>query len=246
MEAAHSDIEGDHYLLQFWPAPPAPDRIVKQTSASAAYWHDHAQKQPEPPTPEEKAEVKRQEVLARERRDAELRLADETRKWGGILPSERLRALGWQAIPVSQVDRELLDAVDRVDPDTQRAVARWSVRQAFGEARLMEVDWLADAVDALDRGDELPEIFREPRQAFERMWHDPQTIHTSVTTMDRRLDNFSQQSMAMPALTAAYGEDSLAAAVDAVRITIDTFGPDQCHRFLAELRAAFPALQRRG
>ncbi|MER7077219.1 hypothetical protein [Saccharopolyspora kobensis] len=29
----------DRYLLQFWPAPPAPDRIIKQSSEDAAYWH---------------------------------------------------------------------------------------------------------------------------------------------------------------------------------------------------------------
>jgi hypothetical protein len=32
----------DSYLLQFWPAPPAPDRVLKQTAAIAAYWHDYA------------------------------------------------------------------------------------------------------------------------------------------------------------------------------------------------------------
>ncbi|MER7013194.1 hypothetical protein ABT324_17375 [Saccharopolyspora sp. NPDC000359] len=30
----------DRYLLQFWPAPPAPDRVLKQTSDVAAYWHN--------------------------------------------------------------------------------------------------------------------------------------------------------------------------------------------------------------
>lgn len=34
----------DRYLLQLWPAPPAPDRIIRQTSAHAAYWHDVAWK----------------------------------------------------------------------------------------------------------------------------------------------------------------------------------------------------------
>ena len=29
----------DSYSLAFWPAPPAPDQIVKQTSDIAAYWH---------------------------------------------------------------------------------------------------------------------------------------------------------------------------------------------------------------
>lgn len=48
MEAA-SDLDTnteedpvDHYRLDLWPASPAPDRIVKQTSAVAAYWHEWA------------------------------------------------------------------------------------------------------------------------------------------------------------------------------------------------------------
>jgi hypothetical protein len=30
----------DRYLLQFWPGRPEPDRVVKQTSKQAAYWHE--------------------------------------------------------------------------------------------------------------------------------------------------------------------------------------------------------------
>ena len=33
------DAELDRYLLQFWPAPARPDRVVKQTGATVAYWH---------------------------------------------------------------------------------------------------------------------------------------------------------------------------------------------------------------
>jgi hypothetical protein len=33
----------DAYLLSLWPAPAAPDRIVRQTSAQADYWHGWAQ-----------------------------------------------------------------------------------------------------------------------------------------------------------------------------------------------------------
>lgn len=32
----------DTYRLDLWPAPAAPDRMVKQTSEVAAYWHDWA------------------------------------------------------------------------------------------------------------------------------------------------------------------------------------------------------------
>ncbi|RLV04650.1 hypothetical protein CTZ27_10955 [Streptomyces griseocarneus] len=43
----------DRYLLQFWPAPPEPDRVLKQTASTAAYWHGFARDQSPPPTPEE-------------------------------------------------------------------------------------------------------------------------------------------------------------------------------------------------
>ncbi|WP_326835340.1 hypothetical protein VSH64_10495 [Amycolatopsis rhabdoformis] len=56
MDAGHTrdtrpagEPERDHYLLQFWPAPPAPDAIVRRTSAIAEYWHDVARKLPPPP-----------------------------------------------------------------------------------------------------------------------------------------------------------------------------------------------------
>ena len=38
----------DRYLPQFWPARPAPDRVVKETSRQAAYWHKFAREQPTP------------------------------------------------------------------------------------------------------------------------------------------------------------------------------------------------------
>jgi hypothetical protein len=40
--------EADRYLLLFWPTPPEPDAVIKQTSDRAAYWHAFAS-QHEPP-----------------------------------------------------------------------------------------------------------------------------------------------------------------------------------------------------
>ncbi|GAA4608884.1 hypothetical protein BJY16_007059 [Actinoplanes octamycinicus] len=37
---------GDRYLIQFWPASPKPDHIVRQTSDAAAYWHQVARRRP--------------------------------------------------------------------------------------------------------------------------------------------------------------------------------------------------------
>ena len=45
----------DRYLLQLWPALPAPDAVIRETSQCAAYWHAHARTLPSPPTPRERA-----------------------------------------------------------------------------------------------------------------------------------------------------------------------------------------------
>ncbi|HEX2133862.1 MAG TPA: hypothetical protein VHH15_20140, partial [Actinophytocola sp.] len=83
--------EVDRYLLQFWPAPPEPDRVVRQTSAQAAYWHGVASELPPPPTPEERALTEVRTRRDRARANAERRLRREEREWGGRLPGERLR-----------------------------------------------------------------------------------------------------------------------------------------------------------
>jgi hypothetical protein len=70
----------DRYLLQFWPAPPEPDRVLGQTSAIAAYWHSFAREQPPPPTPAERAGTERRARPARETEERERLLAVERRQ----------------------------------------------------------------------------------------------------------------------------------------------------------------------
>lgn len=41
-DAGHAGAETEVSGLLFWPAPPGPDVIVRQTSKSAAYWHAEA------------------------------------------------------------------------------------------------------------------------------------------------------------------------------------------------------------
>jgi hypothetical protein len=51
---------GERYLLQFWPAPPAIDRVVRQTTKQAAYWHQVARDRPPPaPRPPEDERLRR-------------------------------------------------------------------------------------------------------------------------------------------------------------------------------------------
>ena len=212
------------------------------TSGTAAYWHDYARHQPPPPTAEERAEAERQAALEQERRQVEARLAVETRDWGGTLPSEPLRALGWAAIPVALLDRAAAEAIARADAGSQRAIARWAARRAYEEAQLAEHGWIAAALGAMDRGEELPESFDNTSKAFDRAWGDQSVAKTLITTLDGRYDNFSQQAMAIPAIFEACADDTLAAAIGAVRVAVDTFGFGREQEFFTELRQPFPVL----
>jgi hypothetical protein len=168
----------DCYLLQFWPAPPEPDRVLKQTSQVAAYWHRYARELPPPPTPAERAEAERQARLAQERAERERRLAFERWQWGGQPPSQALRDVGGNVRGLLEFDPALVHAIDASGPATQREVALFAARRACEAAGLTALDWVADALTALAEGRPLPPPFDDDA----RMW---QTLATDPRVPDR-------------------------------------------------------------
>ncbi|MFI1368694.1 hypothetical protein [Streptomyces griseochromogenes] len=161
------DPQLDCYLLQFWPAPPAPDRVVKETSAIAAYWHDYARRQPPPPTPAERAEAERLARLAQERAEQERQLAYERWEWGGRLPSQALRSVDGNVRGLLDFDPDLVHAIDAAGSGVQRAVALLAARRACDAAGLADLDWIAEGLTALAEGRPMPAPFDDP----ERVWH---------------------------------------------------------------------------
>jgi hypothetical protein len=231
----------DRYLLQLWPAPPAPDAVIRETSRCAAYWHAHARTLPSPPTQEERAEAKLREQAAKEQVRREAARAYEERLWRGPLPDERVRrANGAQAL--AQLDRKMLDRIAGLDAATQRAVAIWLARRAWAVAGLTDLDWVKPALAALERGESLP--FADLRETFRLLRADPQVRFTTVTSYDGQFENVSQQHMAVPTLWSAAADDPLRAALESVWHAITTFGIDY-RRLLAELRESFPELAER-
>lgn len=231
----------DSYLLQFWPAPVAPDQVLKQTSSAAAYWHDFARKQPLPPTTEERAEAALQAQLERERAEAAAAHEYELRRWGGRLPSDEVQSLGWQAIELARTDRPLLDAVELTGQGTQRAIARWCARRACEVAQLTRIDWIRSALEDLDNGRALPAVLEEG--GYDRMRADENFVSTVIATLDGRHDNFVQQAMALPVIRQAWSSNPLEAAISAIWTTANTYGRGRVSEFIAELRTAFPVLR---
>ncbi|MFH9089254.1 hypothetical protein [Streptomyces sp. NPDC017673] len=172
--------QADSYLLQFWPAPPSPDRLVRQTSRIAAYWHRHARELPPPPTPEQRAETERLARLAEERAVQERRVHRERWEWGGRLPSEALRGVGGNVRGLLRFDSELVHALDAAGPVVQRAVALLAARRACEAAGLTDVPWAARALTALAERRPLPPPFEDAARLWEILRSDPRVPRRSV------------------------------------------------------------------
>jgi hypothetical protein len=233
----------DRYLLQFWPAPFAPDCIVKQTSRQAAYWHEHAQRLPPPPTPEEKAEAARLAHEEAERARAETIRRSELRAWGGQEPTERLRRVRGNVHGLRSRDVYLVHALGAASDGTLRAIAAWAARRAADRAGLVDADWIAAALDALDAGRPLPGLFGDPAALWARIEEDPQITRTTfmLTLPSGETVRACQQAMAFGALAAAAEPDALQAAIDGLHAAMTAFGDDD-RELLDDVRRAHPIL----
>ncbi|MFF3122165.1 hypothetical protein ACFVRD_07265 [Streptomyces sp. NPDC057908] len=170
----------DRYLLQFWPSPPQPARVVKQTAEIAAYRHEHARTLPPPPTPEEKAEVERVARLEHEREAERQRLAAEKAEWGGRLPSDTLRRIQGNVFGLVEFDAALVHAIDAAGTVCQRAVARLAAHRAYTVAGLAHLNWVAPALAALEGGKPLPPPFDDQERVWELLESDPRAPQGTV------------------------------------------------------------------
>ena len=254
------ELAGDRYLLTFWPASPAPDAIIKQTSRHARYWHDAAAEMAIPPTPQQIAEEER---LAKEQADREMEESSAVWGWGDRPPTERQReARGSNILAMVGFDRDLTDSVSAADPSVQRAVAHWAAHRALEAAGLAQLDWVAPALLALDAGAPLPtpfEPFRhdlqptttleEARAAYDPAldpfaWlnRDPAVVWTTVAHFGGGPLQASRQHMALPALQGAAADHPLVAAMNALSAAAVSFG-DERPALFDNIRAAFPELR---
>ncbi|MBE8516576.1 hypothetical protein ILP97_03425 [Amycolatopsis sp. H6(2020)] len=232
----------DSYLLQFWPAPAAPDVVVRESSAIAAYWHGFARDLPPPPTEEELAARWEARQRAEEEARAKARHEQLLREWGGVLPDSLILDLPPGSLrEFAKLDRDLAGSAVTAGPEICRALARRVAHLAFELAGLDGVDWIADGLRALDAGIPLPPPFDDWAAAWDRLLSDPEVPQTLVRTPDGRHDNALQQAMAFPAIFAAVHEDASEALGSALSAAEYTYGEDQA-RFLAEVRAALAEL----
>ncbi|MEV5204793.1 hypothetical protein [Streptomyces sp. NPDC053720] len=232
------EASADRYLLQFWPAAPRPDEVVKQTAGAAAYWHQWARALPPPPSPEERAEARRLRAEEQARAEAAEQRRSEALEWGGRLPSRALRDVGGNVAGLRALDCGLPHAVDAAGPAAQRSIARWAAHRAYAEAGLDGIDWITPALEAMDLGHELPAPFDDPQRAWDRFFADPAIPHTLVDSTDGSRGGILKQAMAVPALFDATETVPLRAALDALFAAAVTYGSDY-PRLFDEVRRRF-------
>lgn len=230
MEAANeadTRLEGepalDAYLLQLWPAAPAPGAVLRQTSAIAAYWHGVARSSAPPPSPDQVAQraAEQQSRLEREQltQEAEALLAS----WGGMLPAPRVLALGYgRAVQLGEEDRGLLDAVARLDDEALRRLTAWACRAACRRAGIEDLDWIAPTLTALSQGAPLPPPFDDPTNAWKHLhahWDAGDGVIEEVTVLvtdDLTHTPLAPEAAALDAVLSTKVDDELLAAIDAL------------------------------
>jgi hypothetical protein len=258
---SYMDKRPDRYLLCLWPDGPGggpaegalpADTIVRQTSGAAAYWHGWAAGLPAPPTLWEQVEAEEVKRREQERRNEEYRRRDEARRWGGRAPSERLRRVRGNVFGIAELDRDLVDGIAAADDATQRRIAVWTARRAFGFAGIADLDWLAPAWAALDRGEPLPAEFTDMTEMMTRILGRRPVYYSTVSlqplnrgpALGSMLDGpVDPVAMALPALGAAAEPDPLQAALEAVWAAVTAYAARRAN-FLVEVRQAFPIIDR--
>lgn len=234
-EADQAEETPDSYLLQFWPGPPTPGRIVKQTGEQAAYWHRA-----------------RRTLTEQEQQQDEQTAADELEqrareRWGDRVPNERLRrtlefGVGLALDALSRLDMDLEFALAEADDRTHRQVAAWAALRCLEQSGLIGIPQLTPAVAALRRGDPAPPPFDDSGHC----WAVLERAHPPRTSLPVPPDGAYEQSPQDWAITTLFHsaeQDSLVAAMEVLVCLAFVHGRDGYRHAFADLRRQFPQLR---
>jgi len=145
-------------------------------------------------------------------------------EWGGRPPSPAL-AGNYSAKIVAALDRELLDRIEAATASEQRAFARWCVHRAFERAGIADIDWIHEALVALDTNQPAPPDFANGSLAQYRLEEDRRIPLTVVTGIPGTVD-LIQQKTGLSTYFAATEYPPLDAAIESVRSAAHTYGMD--------------------
>ncbi|WP_432510904.1 hypothetical protein [Kineococcus sp. SYSU DK001] len=199
----------DHYELVLWPAPPAPDAIVRVGSQTARYRH-------------------------RMQDPAFARAAQISAMWGETpLPSEALLDV-LDAPWLVELDRDLAEDLVAAEPGVQRAVAYWAAQWACARTGVDRADWIAAALRTLGEDRLLPALFHDSDALYARLDDSlpaPDGEASAVNGWPH-----SPAAYAVSSLVTAAGTDPLDAVVSTLKQVHEAIGDEHADVFLAQAR----------
>lgn len=121
-------------------------------------------------------------------------------------------------------------------------MAAWAARETCRRAGLADEDWVAQALEALDRGDPAPACVATFDDAFAR-WQGistEQITHSTTLTIGNRAEQpkIAPEVSAIHAVVFARGTNPLEAALDTVRTAAEVI-PGESTTVIAAFRARF-------
>ena len=117
----------------------------------------------------------------------------------------------------------MLDRIEAATADEQRAFARWCVHRAFERAGIAGLDWIQEALVALDANLPAPPDFANGSLAQYRLEEDRRIPLTVVTGIPGTVD-LIQQKEGLRTYFAATELPPLDAAMESVRSAAQTYG----------------------
>ncbi|MFI6165415.1 hypothetical protein ACIBCN_01390 [Nocardia sp. NPDC051052] len=168
---------------------------------------------------------------------------ERTRQWGLRPPSPALAGIV-SAYYLSALGPGLLEDVEALTPEQQRAFARWSVHRAFEHAGLAGVDWIREGLLAMDGNQPPPPHFQSSARLRRRLDSDPRISKTVVSGVPGSSAHI-QQYPPVGAYFCVDHEDPLEAALDAFRYAAWTYGMGYRDLIAAAERDFFPWTRQR-
>lgn len=178
----------EHYLFHLWPHEP--DKIieleVRQILETDTAWSEEPAKSNQPTSDDIDRRIVtiigtdgdpvRVGVYSPEAEADRARRAD----FGDRPLSTKVESL-YSARYMAGFDRELVERVEQLSETEQRAFAHWCVHRAFDRAGISHIDWVAEGLDAMDKGRSRPPAFEHGMVSLARLTADPRIIRTINT-----------------------------------------------------------------
>ncbi len=148
----------------------------------------------------------------------------ELHTFGGKPLSPALEAI-YAARHVAGLDRDLIDRVEALDDDRQRAFARWCVHQAWERAGLVHSPWFRQRLAEMDAGHSAHPDFVASAEARNRLDADPRIRLTLVSGLPASTELIQQYEALLTYARSMYSDAiPLESAIEALRHTAQTYG----------------------